>query len=266
MINLIKQFLQKHKQPLSHLVKGLLILCVLMAVVHYAPVYGMDAPQEYRLDFKSFTQPINFSSSINLLLALTSITLLPFLLMSTTCFLRTIIVLGFIRNALSTQSTPPNQILISIGLFITIFVMMPTYSEINKTAIVPYQKGEISQQRALELGLQPIRNFMLKFTREKDLALFMEFADIRGARTINEVPTFVIIPAFIISELKTAFQIGFLLFIPMIVVDLIVSNILLSLGMFMLSPVMISMPFKLLLFVLADGWNVIIRGLLLSYQ
>lgn len=259
----IIEYLKKYKVLLI-----ILLISFCIGAVISAPklVMAVEIPHEYKLDFDSFTQPINFSSSVSLLLALTSISLIPFFLISTTCFLRIIIVLGFIRNAIATQSMPPNQILLSIALFITIFVMAPTFNELHKTAIIPYQDGEISQHRAIELGLAPFRNFMLRYTREKDLALFMEFANIQGARTIHEVPTFVIIPSFIISELKTAFQIGFLLFIPMMCVDLIVSNILLSLGMFMLSPVMISMPFKILLFVLADGWTLVLRGLLMSFK
>ena len=148
----------------------------------------------------------------------------------------------------------------------TIFVMSPVLNEVNNVAIKPYSTGKITQQQAFDRGIKPFRTFMLKFTREKDLALFLEFAGIKNVKSLDEIPVFVIIPSFIISELKTAFQIGFLIFIPFVVIDLIVSNILLSLGMFMLSPVMVSLPFKILLFVLTDGWNLITRGLLLSFR
>jgi len=167
---------------------------------------------------------------------------------------------------MGTNQSPPNPVIISLALFMTIYVMSPTWSRIYSEAIEPYNKGTIDQTVALDKAVTPFRDFMLTYTREKDLALFLEFAKLKDVTDIKKVPIWVIVPAFMISELKTAFQIGFLLFIPFVVVDLIVSNILLSLGMFMLSPVMISLPFKILLFVLTDGWNLIIRGLLSGYQ
>lgn len=218
------------------------------------------------INFDSFTKPNNFSSSINLLFSLSMITMIPFFLISTTSFLRTVIVLSMIRQAIGTQQAPPNVVIVSLALFITLFVMTPTFNDVNTNAITPFKEGKITQMEALDLGLKPFRRFMLKFAREKDIALFMEFSQVKHTTDINEVPIFVLIPAFIISELKTAFQIGFLLFIPFVVIDLVVSNILLSLGMFMLSPAMISLPFKILLFVLTDGWNLIIQGLLLSFR
>lgn len=144
--------------------------------------------------------------------------------------------------------------------------MAPTLEEANKTALVPYNKGQITQAKAVELGLKPFQKFMFKQTRERDLSLFVQFAKIPAPKNLNDIPVYVLIPAFMISELKTAFQIGFLLFIPFVIIDLVVANILLSLGMFMLSPVMVSLPFKILLFVLADGWNIISKGLLLSFR
>ena len=144
--------------------------------------------------------------------------------------------------------------------------MSPTWQEINQTALIPYNQGKISQTRAIEVGMQPIRKFMIQQTREQDLALFVGFSKIKTPKSVDDIPTYVLIPSFMISELKTAFQIGFLLFIPFIIIDLVVSNILLSLGMFMLSPVMVSLPFKILLFVLVDGWNLITRGLMMSFM
>jgi flagellar biosynthesis protein FliP len=220
----------------------------------------------FNLDLNSFMDPDGFSSSVNLLLALSVISLVPFLLMSTTSFLRVVIVLSMIRQSIGTQQAPPNAVIVSLAMFLTVFIMTPTWNEVNEMAVKPYKEGRITQKEAMELGIKPLKGFMLKLAREKDLALFLEFSHIKRPETEENVPIFVLIPAFLISEVKAAFQIGFLLFIPFIVIDLIVANILLSLGMFMLSPAMISTPFKILLFVLADGWNLIIQGLLVSFR
>jgi flagellar biosynthetic protein FliP len=206
-----------------------------------------------------------FSSSIQLILSIALISLAPFIVVSMTSFLRIIIVFSFARTAIGTQQIPPNVVLLGLALFMTAFIMAPVWSDISKTAIEPYQLGRISQARAFELGAKPISKFMLKQTRERDLALFVQFSKIPPPKRLEDIPIYVVIPAFMISELKTAFQIGFLLFVPFVMIDLIVANILLSLGMFMLSPVMVSLPFKLLLFVLADGWQLITRGLLISF-
>ncbi len=217
------------------------------------------------IDVDSFLNPGGFSSSINLLLAVSVITLIPFFLVSTTSFLRIVIVLSLSRQAIGTQQSPPNTVIVALAMFMTVFVMTPTWQEINKTAVVPYQEGHISQREGLELAMKPFREFMIKLTRDKDLALFLEFSQLKVVDDYESVPMFVIIPSFILSELKAAFQIAFLLFIPFLIIDLIVSNVLLSLGMFMLSPAMISLPFKILLFVLTDGWNLLTRGLLISF-
>ena len=206
------------------------------------------------------------SESIILLVAMSFITLIPFFLVSTTSFLRIVIVFSMLRTALATQQSPPNMALIGLAIFMSVFIMTPTVNSVMSDAIIPYQEGKLTQKEAMVEGFKPFRDFMLKFASEKDLALFLEFSKVKYTSDFNEIPIFIIIPAFVLSELKTAFQIGFLLFIPFLVVDLIISNILLSLGMFMLSPAMISLPFKILLFVLTDGWNLITRGLLLSFQ
>jgi len=249
-------------------IKLVIFLSLLLGfVVWLTPLtHAAALPQNFYIDTESFLKPVNFSSSVNLLLALSAISLVPFFLISTTSFLRVVIVLGMVRNAIGTQQSPPNSVIVSLALFMTIFIMSPVFQEVYRISIEPYQQNKISQAVAFERALQPFRTFMLKNVREKDLAIFVEFSRIKPVKDITEIPTVVIIPAFIVSEINTAFQIGFLLFIPFVVVDLIVSNILLSLGMFMLSPVMISLPFKILLFVLTDGWNLVIRGLILSYQ
>lgn len=207
-----------------------------------------------------------FSNSINVILSLALISLIPFFLVSVTSFLRIIIVFSLLRTAIGTQQVPPNSVLLGLALFMTVFIMSPVWQEINAGAIAPYNAKKITQAKAFEIGAKPLNRFMLKQTREKDLALFVQFAKIKAPKTADDVPMHVLIPAFMISELKTAFQIGFLLFIPFIIIDLVVANILLSLGMFMLSPVMVSLPFKILLFVLVDGWNLITRSLLMSFK
>jgi flagellar biosynthetic protein FliP len=227
-----------------------------------APVRGIPGA----INLNSIMASPQFSSSIQMILGIAMISLVPFFLISVTSFLRIIIVFGLLRTALGTQQVPPNSALIGIALFMTIFIMSPVWKDINDTALVPYQQGKMSEIKAIEVGLKPLNQFMLKQTRETDLALFVQFAKIKPPTRVEEVPTYVVIPSFMISELKTAFQIGFLLFIPFVIIDLVVANILLSLGMFMLSPVMISLPFKILLFVLVDGWNLITRGLLMSFR
>lgn len=207
-----------------------------------------------------------FSGTVQMMIALSLISLIPFFLISVTSFIRIAVVLSMIRSAVGTQQVPPNAVVISLALFMTIFVMNPVWQKIDKTAYTPYRQGQISQEAAWERAMVPLRDFMLRQTRQQDLALFVEYAKIPPIKTLDDVPTYVIIPAFAISELKTAFQIGFVIFLPFLVVDMVVANVLLSLGMFMLSPVMVSLPFKVLLFVLADGWNLICRGLMGSFS
>lgn len=225
----------------------------------------LAAPLAATVNLNAIMQSPQFSNSVQLLVALSVISLIPFFLISVTSFLRIIIVFALLRTAIGTQAVPPNSVLVGLAVFMTIFIMSPVWQEVNKTAIVPYNEGKISQMKALEIGMKPVATFMLKQTREKDLALFVQFAKIPPPKSADQVPYYVLIPSFMISELKTGFQIGFLLFIPFIIIDLVVANILLSLGMFMLSPVMVSLPFKILLFVLVDGWNLIARGLMLSF-
>ncbi|MFA6548388.1 MAG: flagellar type III secretion system pore protein FliP [Candidatus Margulisiibacteriota bacterium] len=223
-------------------------------------------PLTANLNLNTIMAAPQFSNSIQLILSLAMISLIPFFLVSVTAFLRIIIVFGLLRTAIGTQQVPPNSVMVGLAMFMTVFVMAPVWKDVNTNALIPYNQGKISQAKAIETGLKPLQKFMLKQTREKDLGLFVLFARIEKPKTADQVPLYVLIPAFMISELKTSFQIGFLLFIPFIIIDLTVSNILLSLGMFMLSPVMVSLPFKILLFVLVDGWNLICRGLLMSFR
>ena len=210
--------------------------------------------------------PSDYVSSIQLLLLLTVLTLAPSILIMMTSFTRIVIVLSFIRNAIGTQQIPPNQVLVGLALFLTFFIMQPVGTQINQQAIQPYLTGDITQEEAIEKGIEPIREFMFKQTKEKDLALFLNVAKVEDVEELRDIPTRVLIPAFIISELKTAFQIGFVIFIPFLIIDMVVSSILMSMGMMMLPPVMISLPFKILLFILVDGWGLIIGQLIKSFN
>ncbi len=212
------------------------------------------------------TDSEGYVSALQLLVLFTILSLAPSILIMMTSFTRIIIVLSFLRNAIGTQQTPPNQVLIGIALFLTFFLMAPIATEINQEAIQPYLAGEVGQEEALDIAMEPIREFMFKQTREKDIALFLRIAKIDNVNEIKDIPTRVLVPSFIISELKTAFQIGFILFIPFLVIDMVVASTLMSMGMMMLPPVMISLPFKLLLFIMVDGWNLIIGQLVSSFK
>lgn len=207
------------------------------------------------------------SSTLQILLVITLISLAPSILIMVTCFTRIIIVLHFVRSALGTQTTPPNQILIGLALFLTIFIMSPVFTDINNNALQPLSRGEITQEEAYNSGVAPLRKFMLDqvMKQPKDLRLFMDIAGIDTVDSYDEIPITVIIPSFVISELRTAFIIGFLIYIPFIVVDMVVASTLMSMGMMMLPPTTISMPFKILLFILADGWNLIIGELVKTF-
>jgi flagellar biosynthetic protein FliP len=206
------------------------------------------------------------SNAVQLLLFIGGISLVPALLFTVTGFTRILIVLSFIRSGLGTPTAPPNQVLVGIAFFLTLFVMSPTIKQIKTDAYDPMQKGAITQQVALKRAELPLRDFMFKQTRTKDLKLFVTLGKIQNVKERKDIPTYVLIPAFVISELKTAFQIGFLIFLPFLIIDLVVSSTLMSMGMMMLPPVFISLPFKILLFVLVDGWNLITASLVKSFH
>ncbi|MGD9849775.1 MAG: flagellar type III secretion system pore protein FliP [Nitrospirales bacterium] len=210
------------------------------------------------------TEPWTFG--IRILFLLTVLTVAPALLMLVTSFTRVVIVLGLLRQALGTMHAPPNQVMIALALFLTIFIMMPVWEQIRGEALNPYLENQITQQVAMDRAIEPIRQFMMKQVREKDLSLFMGMAKMPTPQSQADVPLHVLVPAFVISELRTAFQIGFLIYIPFLVIDMIVASILMSMGMMLLPPVMISLPFKLVLFVLADGWFLIVGSLMNSFQ
>jgi flagellar biosynthetic protein FliP len=202
---------------------------------------------------------------LQIFLLMTVLSLAPAILIMLTAFTRIVIVLSLLRRALGTMQLPSNQIVIGLALFLTFFIMAPVWQKINQAALQPYLEKKISNQQALENAEAPLREFMLKQTREKDLALFVDIAKLTRPRNAEEIPTIVVIPAFIVSEVKTAFEIGLLLYVPFLVIDMVVAAVLLSMGMMMLPPVMVSLPFKLLLFVLADGWYLLVGSLIKSF-
>jgi flagellar biosynthetic protein FliP len=206
------------------------------------------------------------TSALSLLLLITVLSVAPAILVLMTSFTRIVIVLGFVRTSLGTQQMPPNQVLIGLAMFLTFFIMAPTFSQVNEVALQPYLKGQISQTEAFQEAAVPMKKFMFSHTREKDLMLFMNYTKTEKPETFEDIPITVLIPAYAISELKTAFQMGFMIFIPFLVIDMIVASTLMAMGMMMLPPVMISLPFKLLLFVLVDGWYLIVKSLLLSFN
>ncbi len=196
---------------------------------------------------------------------LTILTLAPAILVMLTSFTRVVVVLSFLRQALGTQQMPPNQVIVGLSLFLTFFIMSPVWMDIKEASLDPLKREEVSQEQALGLAMKPVRGFMFRQTNEKDLALFVRIAKLDRPKTADDIPTHVLIPAFIIGELKTAFQIGFLIYIPFIILDMVVASVLLSMGMMMLPPMMISLPFKLILFVLVDGWNLVVGSLVKSF-
>lgn len=209
--------------------------------------------------------PEGLSSTLQLLIFLTFLTFLPAIVLTMTSFTRITIIFSMLRNGLGTQSTPPNQVLIGLSLFLTFFIMGPVISEIKTEAIDPYIANQIQEEVFLDRVQAPMRRFLLDHTRTKDLELFVEVSGIETIESAEEVPFHVIVPAFVISELKTAFEIGFLIFIPFVVIDFVISSVLMSMGMFMLPPAMIALPFKILLFVMVDGWHLIVESIVKSF-
>jgi flagellar biosynthetic protein FliP len=205
------------------------------------------------------------STPVQILLLLTLLSFVPAIVVSVTSFTRLIIVAHFLRQALGTQTMPPNQVLIGLALFLTYFIMQPVGDRINQEALQPMLKGKLTEMQALDRACVPLRQFMLRYTREKDLALFLNIARLQKPRDLRDLPMRIVIPSFMISELKTAFNIGFVLFIPFLVIDMVVASVLLSMGMMQLPPVIISTPFKVLLFVMVDGWNLVIGSLVKSF-
>ena len=218
-----------------------------------------------RFELQQAESPEDLAVTIQIILLITLLTLAPAILILVTSFTRIVIVLSLLRQALGIQQIPPNQIIIGLSLFLTFFIMTPVLTDINEQAVQPYLNEEITQREAFDRAVIPLRAFMLKHTRQQDLALFVRAADMSQPATVDDVPTRVVIPAFVISELKTAFQMGVMLFIPFLIIDMVVASVLMSMGMLMLPPIMVSLPFKILLFVLVDGWHLVVRSLIESF-
>jgi flagellar biosynthesis protein FliP len=250
------------------LARRLFVVCMLLMLMMPASaktVYAAAPGSLLHMDVQQGATPGKVSVTLQIFLLFTVLSLAPSILIMVTCFTRIAIVLSLLRQAIGSNQLPPNQIIIGLTLFLTVFIMTPVWQAINRDALKPYLNNQLSSVEALKKAEAPIRSFMLKQTREKDLALLVDIAKIPRPKNISEVPTTVLIPAFIISELKTAFQIGFMLYIPFLIIDMVVASVLLSMGMMMLPPVMISLPFKLMIFVLTDGWYLIVGSLVKSF-
>jgi flagellar biosynthetic protein FliP len=217
------------------------------------------------MQFFNNNSPEQVSSAVKLLLLLTVLSLAPSILILMTSFTRIVIVLSFVRTGLGTQQIPPNQVIVGLALFLTFFIMAPTFSQVNKEALTPLFNDKITLDQAYEKASVPFKEFMSKQTRQEDLQLFLDYSHAKQPKTVQDIPMTSLVPAFAISEIKTAFQIGFMVFIPFIVIDMVVASILMSMGMMMLPPVMISLPFKILLFVMVDGWYLVVKSLLESF-
>ncbi|CAG7602927.1 Flagellar biosynthetic protein FliP [Paenibacillus solanacearum] len=243
-------------------------LLVLMSLLLALPLHAhaADPIPGINIDIGGSDSPEGASSTITILLLVTVLSIAPSILILMTSFTRIVIVLGFVRTSLGTQQMPPNQMLIGLALFLTFFIMAPTFGEINETAVQPYLKGQIQQMEALDKASVSMKKFMFQHTRQKDLKLFLDYSKAAPPSGVEDTPLTALVPAYAISELKTAFQMGFMIFIPFLVIDMVVASTLMAMGMMMLPPVMISLPFKVLLFILVDGWYLVVRSLLLSYN
>lgn len=250
-------FIKKYFKLLCTLFVGFLTPCAAKAAVAFPTV---------TLGVTNANTPQEFTQGVQILVLLTILTLAPSILVMTTAFIRIVIVLALTRQAIGTASLPPNQVLAGLALILTFFVMAPTINKINDTAVQPYLKNQITQQVALEKAAVPIREFMIKHTEEKEIALFCNMAKIERPKNWNDVPTYIILPSFVLSELKTAFIIGFVIFLPFLVIDIIVASILVSMGMLFLPPTVVATPFKLILFVMIDGWYLVTKSLLESFM
>lgn len=230
-----------------------------------APAFSQVTLPSVNLGFKTTDDPNEVVNAVKVVMVLTVLTLAPAILIMMTAFTRIIIVLSFLRQAMGVQQLPPNQLLVGLALFLTLFVMGPAFTEMNQNGIQPYLDGKIGQEQAVTAGLAPLRKFMFSQTRSADLSLFVRLAKIEKPKNLAEVPTVVLVPAFIVSELKTAFQIGFIIFLPFLIIDMVAASVLMAMGMMMLPPVVVSLPFKIMLFVLVDGWSLMIGSMVKSF-
>jgi len=249
-------------------VRRTLLLSILIIAIIFS-IYGHSSAQgipKISIELDESEEPEDLSIALQILILLTVLSLAPAIIILLTSFIRLIIVFSFLRQAVGTHQMPPNQLLIGLALILTAFIMAPAIEQINKNAIQPYLAGEINQTQAYQAGIEPLRDFMLRQTREKDLALFVSMSNIPQPESPKDLPTHLIIPGFVISEMRIAFQIGFLLYIPFLVIDMVVASVLMSMGMLMLPPIMVSLPFKILLFVLVDGWYLIVKSVVMGFH
>lgn len=250
----------------------LIVILFTLALIGFRSITAYAAPETIDLPGVNISiggegTADDYVSNIKLLIFFTVISLLPSIVIMMTSFTRIVVVFSFLKNAMGTSQSIPNQILVGLAIFLTIFIMAPVYNTMNENGIKPYLENKITQEEAIQGITQPLKDFMLKQTRQKDLELFVEASNLEDEELTEEnIPLYVVIPAFAISELKTAFQIGFLLFLPFLVIDMVVASILMSMGMFMLPPALVSLPFKLLLFVMVDGWYLMVKSLILSFS
>jgi len=243
--------------------KGLFItLCLLLTQISHAAI---NLPN-VTVGMQGASTPQEFTQGVQILILITVLTLAPSIVVMTTAFIRIVIVLALTRQAIGAASLPPNQVLVSLALILTFFVMSPTISKINDTAYQPYMKNLITQEQALDNAIKPMRDFMFKQTKEQELALFVKMAKLEKPKNKDDVPTYVLIPSFILSELKTAFKIGFVIFLPFLVIDLVVASVLVSMGMMFLPPTTVAMPFKLIMFVMVDGWYLVTKSLIEGFM
>jgi flagellar biosynthetic protein FliP len=245
--------------------KIFLILILVLAAAETLPAQQLPLPK-LSIEVGKTSNPDDISVTLQILVLMTVLSLAPAILILTTAFTRIIIVLHFLKQAMGTPQMPPPQVLVGLAMFLTFFVMAPVWDKVNADAIQPYMNKKIAAAAAYERAVVPVREFMLKQTREEDLALFVRLSRMAKPATRNDIPIHVLIPAFAISELRIGFQIGFLLFIPFLIIDMVVASVLMSMGMMMLPPSMVSLPFKILLFILVDGWNVVIASLITSFH
>ncbi len=246
-----------------------LFILVLLVIVTGSAALAQSktlALPKVSIELGKTTKPEDVSVTLQILFFMTILSLAPAILILTTAFTRIIVVFSFLKQAMGTQQVPPPQVLIGLAMFMTFFVMAPTWGRMNDDALQPYLNGKMSMQQAYDRGIVPLREFMFRQTREEDLGLFVRMANMGKPASRDDVPTYALVPAFAISELRIGFQIGFILFVPFLVIDLVVSSVLMSMGMMMLPPVLISLPFKILLFILVDGWHLIVGSVLNSFR
>ena len=241
------------------------LLAIALILLSFVPVNAAMTFPNINIGMQTANTPQDFTNGLQILIWLTILTLAPSILIMTTSFVRLVVVLALTRQAIGAGTLPPNQVITSLALILTFFIMAPTFNEINEQALQPYMKNQITQQVAIDRGIAPVRKFMFKQTHEKELALFVRMAKIEKPKNRDDVPTYILLPSFILSELKTAFTIGFVVYLPFLVIDIVVSSVLVSMGMMFLPPTMIALPFKLIMFVMVDGWYLVVKSLVESF-